>query len=404
MGNMSGKNKIVFSLGSIFLLFFVFGIGFIFGQQKSISYANMIDVLNIDKKVDSNADFNPFWKVWSVLNEKSILVNDINDQEKIWGAIEGLTASINDPYTVFFPPEENKLFQEEIHGSFSGIGAEISKKDGILTIVAPLKGTPADISGLKSADKILMINEEETSDMTIDHAINKIRGPKGTEVMLTILREGDNKTHQISIKRENIDIPTIQTEIINDVFVISLFSFSENSSNLFREAMNEYKESGLHKMIIDLRGNPGGYLDSAIEITGWFVGAGKLVAIQDFGENKKPINYRSRGPKLFDDNDNLIILIDKGSASASEIMAGALQEYGVAKLVGTQTFGKGSVQELVQITDNTSLKVTIGYWLTPKGRSISASGLNPDHKIEVTLEDLKNDVDLQMEKALNLLK
>lgn len=398
------KNKFLFTLGSVILVMGVFGAGYVSGQKNILPIDKISGLNNKNEQVVTNADFGPFWKVWNTLNDKSIAVDGVDDQDKVWSAIEGLTMALNDPYTVFFPPEDNKLFQAEIHGSFSGIGAEVGKKDGILTVVAPLKNTPAERAGLKTADKILMIDNEDTSDMTIDKAISIIRGQKGTSVLLTILREGENKTRDVAITRDDINIPTIDTEIVDDTFVISFYTFSENSSYLFKQALEEFNNSNLNKLVVDLRGNPGGYLDSAVEITSLFLDPGKVIAIQDFGGNKKEQKFRSKGVRMFAPNKKLAILVDGGSASASEIMAGALSEYGVAKLVGTQTFGKGSVQELVQITDDTSLKVTVARWLTPNGRSISDEGLAPDYEVKITREDIIAGTDPQLNKAIELLK
>lgn len=398
------KNNLSLIIGSLVIILGVFSGGYFVGQKNVLAINKVYGISNKDTKVVTDADFAPFWKVWNVLNEKSIFIKDIDDQDKVWNAIEGLANATNDPYTVFFRPEENKLFQEEIHGSFGGIGAEIDKKDNILTIVSPLKNTPAEKSGLKTGDKILMIDNEDATNITIDKAISKIRGPKGSTVVLTILRDEEKKTRNIDIVRDTIDIPTIKTKIEDGVFIINFYTFSENSASLFKEALIEFQNSKLDKMVIDLRGNPGGYLDSAIEITGWFLDTGKTIAIQDFNDNRKPISFKSRGPKIINDNVKIMILVDNGSASASEIMAGAMSEYGIAKLVGTQTFGKGSVQELVDITEDTSLKVTIAKWLTPKGLSISVSGLTPDYEVKITQESIEQGRDLQLEKAIELLK
>lgn len=400
----NNKNKILLTTGSLILVLGIFGIGYSFGQKNMLPIDKVYGISNKDTDLTTDVDFDPFWQVWNTLDKKSIFIKDIKDQDKVWSAIEGLANSTNDPYTVFFRPEENKLFQEEIHGSFGGIGAEIDKKDGILTIISPLKDTPAERAGLKTGDKILMINNEDATNMTIDKAINTIRGIKGTSVSLTILRGEEKKTRDINIVRDEINIPTIKTEKKDDVFIIHFYTFSENSANLFREALYEFEESKMKKLIIDLRGNPGGYLDSAIDITGWFLDPGQIIAIQDFGDNRRQENFRSHGPKIFKEKNKLVILVNGGSASASEIMAGALSEYNIAKLVGTQTFGKGSVQELVEITKDTSLKVTIAKWLTPKGVSISKEGLTPDYEVKITKEDMDAGKDPQMDKAIELLK
>ncbi len=312
---------------------------------------------------------------------------------------------MGDPYTIFLPPSENKTFNEEILGSFSGIGAEIGMKEKILTVIAPLKNTPAWNSGLKAGDKIIKIDSVATNDMSIDKAVSLIRGETGTIVILSIYREGENKTRDISITRAQIDVPSLDTELREDnIFVISFYTFSEKSSILFKKAINEFLLSGSRKLIIDLRGNPGGYLDSAIDIASLFVDQGKIVVSESFGDDIKPKIYRSHGPKVFDSTYSFVVLVDGGSASASEILAGALKEHNIATLVGEKTYGKGSVQELIKITDDTSLKVTVAHWLTPDGTSISLKGLLPDVVVHFTLKDFKDGVDPQLDKAVEILK
>ncbi len=396
---------IVYILISLILLAGVFLLGVKMGYNRIPEIEKVISITNKTPKVETTADFDPFWKAWNILNEKSINGKEVTDQEKVWGAIAGLASSMGDPYTTFFPPEENKEFTEEIKGTFSGIGAEIGKKDDVLTIVAPLKDTPAFKAGLKAGDKIFKINNESAMDISVDKAISLIRGEKGTEVILTILREGEKTTRDIKIIRDDINIPIIETELRDDgIFIINLYSFSENSANLFREALVEFSKAKTDKLILDLRGNPGGYLDSAVDMASWFVDEGKAVVREDREtvQGKEKV-YRSHGPKVFNDNLKMVILVDGGSASASEILAGALHEYGVAKLVGEKTFGKGSVQELVKITDETSLKVTVANWLTPNGKSISKEGLTPDYIVTLKLSDLEKDIDPQMDKAVELL-
>lgn len=396
--------KAIYILFSLILLSGVFGIGVYFGYSHRPEIEKVVSVTNKEPSISTKADFNSFWKVWNVLNDKSIFKDKATDQERVWGAIKGMASSLGDPYTVFFSPEENKLFNEEIHGSFGGIGAEIGIKDKILTIVSPLKNSPALSVGIKSGDKILKIDKTDTTDMTVDKAINLIRGPEGSTVTLTILRPGERLTREFKIVRANIEIPTIDTELRSDgIFVIKFYSFSENSSNLFRQALDQFSNSKSNKLILDLRGNPGGYLDSAINIGSWFIDEGKVIVSEDFGPNRKPLVYRSRGPKLFDSNMKLVVLVDGGSASAAEILAGAIKENRVGTLVGTRTFGKGSVQELVSITDDTSLKITIAKWLTPNGVSISEKGLDPDVEVKITEKDLDKKIDPQMDKAVEIL-
>lgn len=351
-----------------------------------------------------NVDFAPFWTAWDLLNKKYVRPDKINSQDKVWGAISGLAQAYGDPYTVFFPPREAEYFQSEVRGNFGGIGVEIGIRDNVLTVIAPLKGTPADRAGMLAGDKILKINATSTAELNLDDAISLIRGEQGTPVKLTVLHEGAKNTVELSIVRATIAIPTVETKKRDDgVFVISLYNFSADSPNLFRNALREFINSGSNKLVLDLRNNPGGYLEAAIDMASWFLPAGKVVVKEHFGGNKEDLVYRSKGYNIFNDRLRLVILLNKGSASASEILAGALHEQGVAKLVGEKSFGKGSVQELVDVTPNTSLKITVAEWLTPNGEQISGRGLTPDILIERTLKDYEKKLDPQMDKAVSIL-
>ncbi len=397
--------NISYVIVSFLLLSGVFGMGIYMGYTRRPEIEKVSSVINKTPNFESSADFAPFWKAWNILKDKSIYSDKATDQERIWGAIAGLASSTGDPYTTFFNPEENKLFKDEIKGSFTGIGAEIGMKDKILTVIAPLKNNPAWDAGLKAGDKIMKIDKSSTNDLSVDGAINLIRGEKGTSVVLTIFRTGEKETREIKIVRDTINIPTVETEQLpDDIFVIKFYSFSENSDKLFANALQEFAKTNNHKLILDLRGNPGGYLDIAVNIGSWFIDEGKVIVSEDFGTSKKSQIYRSHGPRIFNDNLQFVVLVDGGSASASEILAGALREHGIATLVGEKTFGKGSVQELVSITDSTSLKVTVAKWLTPNGISISASGLDPDVKVPFTLKDYEAKIDPQMNKAVEILK
>src|SRR3989339_6471 len=399
--------KIIFPLLAITLITGVFLVGFRFGQSREASQNKIDSLINKTDDLGNKVDFGPFWKTWNLLNEKYVDFDGTDDQARVLGAIHVLASSFGDPYTVFLPPEENELFASDIAGNFTGVGMEIGIRDGILTVIAPLKDTPADRAGIKSGDKILKIDDVLSSDFSTDKAVKLIRGEKGTPVKFSLMRDEEDKPLEITVVRDIINIPTIKTESKGKVFIIYLYSFTATSPDLFREALREFKEGNqsgkVDKLILDLRGNPGGYMEAAVDMASWFLPAGKTVVIEDFGGTQENKIHRSKGYDIFNKDLKFVILVDGGSASASEILAGALQEHGIATLVGEQTFGKGSVQELVEITPETSLKVTIARWLTPNGVSISKEGLTPDTEVEFTLEDFKAGLDPQFEKAIEIL-
>ena len=402
--NPNNKDRKRF-IASLIILVGVFVLGVRVGWLNRPEVQKVIDILNKENEVVSSTDLEPFWKVWNLIDQKYPGAEKIGDQERVWGAVKGLAGSLDDPYTSFFPPEEAKDFEDSLNGEFGGVGMEIGIKDKIITVIAPLKDTPAYKAGIKAGDKILKIDKNITDSMSVEKAVSLIRGPKDTTVNLTIFRETDKKPREISITRDRIVIPTLDTKLRSDgIFVISLYNFSGNSSVLFQDALEEFIKSGSDKLVLDLRGNPGGYLDTAIDMASWFLPSGKIVVTEDYGTPEKEKVHRSRGYDIFTDQLKMVILMDGGSASASEILAGALNEHGVAKLVGEQTFGKGSVQELIDVTDDTALKITIAQWLTPNGISISKEGLKPDYEVEITEKDLETDHDPQMDKAVELLK
>ncbi len=354
-------------------------------------------------------DLAEFWRVWDLMEEKFVSASstlEISDEERIQGAIDGLVDTYNDPYTVYLPPADTELFNQDISGNFSGVGMEVGLREGMVTIIAPLPGTPAEQSGLLAGDVIVRIGDVSTEDMRIDEAVQLIRGEKGTTVTLTIFREGTPDFFDVSVVRDTIEVPTVKTETVDDTFIISLYSFNAVSEDRFADAMQAFVESSSQRLIVDVRGNPGGFLQSAVTIASYFLPSGKVVVIEETGVNRERTQYRSRNRTQTTafTPENLVVLVDNGSASASEILAGALKDHGVATVIGVPTFGKGSVQELVDIDGGSSLKVTIARWLTPNGTSISDGGLIPTITIERTPEDRQNDIDPQRDAALRLLR
>lgn len=388
---------------SLLLVGGIFYLGYYTGSTKNLGVASITELSNKDVGRPEQVDFSLFWEAWNTLNNKYVGSSTPSDMEKVWGAIQGLASSYEDPYTTFFPPEEAKSFEESVSGNFEGVGMEIGIRDGVLVVVAPLKNTPAFRAGIKAGDRILKIDGEEASRLPVDKAVKLIRGEKGTVVKLTIEREGSGVI-EIPVVRDRIEIPTVDTELRNDgVFVLRLYNFSALSPGLFRQGLREFVESGSNKLVIDLRNNPGGYLEASVDMASWFLPAGKVVVQEDFGKSRDPEYYRSKGYDVFNESLKLIILVNGGSASASEILAGALSDHGKATIVGEKTFGKGSVQELVKLRGDTSIKVTIARWLTPNGTSISEDGLIPDVEVKISEEDAEKLIDTQLEKAVEIL-
>lgn len=357
------------------------------------------------KDLNKEANFEEFWKAWNVINERYVPTKSkpISNQEKVWGAIGGLANSLGDPYTYFMPPQEKQLFEQDVKGAFGGVGMQIGMKDGVVTVIAPLKDSPAMRAGIKAGDKVLMIDSATTTEMSVDKALYLIRGEIGTKVNLTLYREGAKEPYKVSITREEIKVPTIDTEKKDGVFIIRLYGFPATGAELFRGALREFSQSGTDKLILDLRGNPGGYLEIAVDMASWFLPQGKVV-VRESDKNGDGQVFRSRGYDVFGERFHMVILVDGGSASAAEILAAALQQHGVATLVGKKTFGKGSVQELVPITEDTSLKVTIARWIMPNGLNLSDGGIDPDIVVDYTKDDAEKGEDPQLKKAIEVVK
>lgn len=369
----------------------------------------------------ANLDLAPVWKVWQVLDQKFVPSKvpkpddkPVTMEDRVYGMAAGLAAAQGDPYTAFFPPDENEQFKDDIAGSFDGVGMEIAVRDGVLMVVAPLKDTPSYKAGVQAQDVITKIDDRDTKGMDVRTAVKYIRGPKGTKVTITVLREGVQGEKKIEMVRDTIQSPVIKTTKRKDgIFVIEFYSFAETSPELFRQALVEFEQSGYQKLIVDMRGNPGGYLEAAVDISSWFLPAGAVVVTEDYGGKQDSIVHRSKGYNAFTDKLRMVVLVDKGSASASEILTGALKYYKKATVIGTKTFGKGSVQELVDITPTTSLKVTVARWLMPDGGWITGEGIEPNITVTLPKEPLpltdkkgnkieKNDLILQ--RALQFFK
>lgn len=356
----------------------------------------------VDSKWAQNVDFDLYWEVWEKLKTQHPNKDQITDKQMFYGSLKGLVASFDDPYSEFMDPKENKEFEDDMSGVFDGIGAEIGLRDGILTIISPIEGTPASRAGLLPGDKILEINGENTKDFSVDQAVSKIRGPKGTEVVLSIYNSSIDEIREVKIIRDKIFIKSVKYEKLeNDIFLIKISAFNDDTSSLFSEAVKQFISSGSKKLIIDLRSNPGGYLETAVNLLGEWIN-GEVAVIEKFADDKQ-LDYPAKGLNRLS-SYNTVVLINGGSASASEIMAGALKDYGKATIIGETSYGKGSVQMLRSLSDGSALKVTVAKWLTPKGQDISKEGIEPDVEVELTYDDYVAVKDPQMDAAKKFFK
>lgn len=351
-------------------------------------------------KLSQDTNFNLFWEVWDALKKDYVDKDKLNEKEMFYGAIKGMVASAGDPYTVYMDPKISKEFSEDLSGTFEGIGAEIGIRKEVLTIIAPLEDSPAEKAGLRAGDKILAIDGKSTAGITVDEAVSKIRGPKGTNVTLNIYREGMEKAKDFTIKRDKIIVKSVRSEKKDGIFIIKITNFNDDTEPLFNMVVKEILKVNPRSVILDLRNNPGGYLETAVRVASEWVEDGVIVT-EKFSEEKKN-EFQAQGKSRLKDYKT-VVLVNEGSASASEIVAGALHDYGKAVIVGEQTFGKGSVQTLDEFSDSSTLKVTVAKWYTPKGVNINEQGIKPDIEVKMSSEDYDAGKDPQMEKAMEIL-
>ncbi len=351
-----------------------------------------------------NVDYSLLWEAMNVVNDKYIEEKP-TPEEYLYGAIRGAVAAAGDPYTSFFEPKDLESFKTDLKGSFDGIGAEVGMKNNNIVIVAPLDDSPAKKAGILAGDFIVKVNGEDTQGWTVEQAVSKIRGKKGTEVTLSIFREGKLDSFDVKIIRDKIEIKSVKWETKEisgkKVFVITVSRFGEDTKALFEKAVNEVLNQSVSGIIVDLRNNPGGYLQTSVDLASFWLDPGTKVVTE---EKSKGANteYKSFGvPRI--KNYKTVVLINGGSASASEILAGALQDLKKATLIGEKSFGKGSVQELIDLKDGAAVKVTVARWVTPSGKNLNKEGLHPDVEVKLTEDDIKNSKDTQMEKALEII-
>lgn len=391
-------------LGLIILVLFVFTLGWHVGaNQIRQSEGVYLNENYIPRKISKEkVDMQLFWDVWSLLASKYVDPQDLDFKEMIYGAIRGMVFSLKDPYTTFLTPKENQDFQNGLEGTLEGIGAELTLRNDLITIVSPLKNSPAKRAGIQPEDIILKIDGVDVDKYSFEQAVMKIRGPKGTKVTLTIGRKGDDEPIEITIIREKININSVEWEMREDIAIIELNQFGVKTKEEFTKAISEILRERPKGIVLDLRFNGGGFLDGAVDIVSEFINKGKIVSVKKRNPEEDEVIYVNGKARIV--HIPLVVLINKGSASASEIVAGAIRDHERGIIIGETSFGKGTVQEVENLIDGSSLRVTVAKWYTPNNINISEVGIVPDIEIELTPEDRDAKLDPQLDAGIEYLK
>ena len=386
-----------------------FAIGFAVGQRRievvKRGFVPQITVTNQLPPKNQNIDFSLFWQVFETLPQKYIDKSAFEGQKLLYGAISGMVRSLGDPYTAFLDPKQNEAIKADLSGVYEGVGIQIGfNKDKRLVVIAPLSGTPAQKANVRAKDLILRIDERDTFDLTLPEAVDLIRGPAGTSVKLELLHEGQEKPQELEIERAKISVKSVEVEFKNEqkgeIAVIKVTRFGDQTDSEWDMAVSDILARKVMGVVVDMRNNPGGLLSSAVHLASDFIRG--TVVRQEFADgNVEPLAADHEGKLL---KIPLTVLVNAGSASASEIFAGAIQDANRAKIVGEKTFGKGTVQDVVDFAGGSGLHITIAKWLTPKGKSISAVGITPDFIIEFPQQDQEEQKeDPQLDKALEII-
>jgi len=398
----SRMGRFIFLFLALIAFYAVFSFGYSLGQKgKPVGLGiGAKEVTNTELGKPGSLDFSLYWEAWNKLKDKSVISPD--SQKMIYSSISGLLSSVNDPYTVFFTPEDNKRFREDIQGEFDGIGVELVAKNNLLTVVAPLSSSPAEKAGIKSGDIIVEVDGTKTDGVNFNEIIDKIRGTKGTKVSIKIMREGTEEPLIFDVIRDTIVVKSVQWDT-KDIdgkkySVVKINQFGDDTDSLFEQYVNEVVKNKPDGIIIDLRNNPGGYLETSVNLASYFLDGGVVVSEKDRSGQQKEYKVTKKA-RLKD--FKTVVLVNNGSASASEIFAGALQDRKSAEIIGEKSFGKGSVQELIELSDGSAVKITVAKWLTPNGRAINGDGITPDIVLTAS-EDIKDDN--QLNRAVEFLK
>ena len=358
---------------------------------------------------EKQVDISLMWRVWGLLLQNYIEPSKLQSQPMLYGAVTGMVNAVGDPYTAFMTPKENTDFREGLAGTLKGIGAELMVRDGLVTIVTPIKQSPAERAGLLPDDVIAEVDGTSTEGQSLGEVVGRIRGQEGTTVTLAVARKDKPDLLTFTITREEIHIPSVESRIITEgtaqIGYVALNQFGEGSVQEVRQALQSFRQLGrgaqVTGLIFDVRQNGGGYLDGAVEIASLFMKQGTVVTVEQRGQ--APVRRDVDGRPVFPDIP-LVLLQNQGSASASEIVAGALQDNKRATVIGMQSFGKGTVQEVIDLPDGSSLRVTVARWLTPSGKDLGKEGVHPDYIVDRTGEDIVAKRDPQLDAAVEWLR
>jgi len=412
--NKSKKITNILLLVSLFVL--LFGGGYKLGEYRaSIGKVERTDynIVNTTSSKNKNIDFTLFWNTWDKIEKNYVDKKKVDPKKMYYGAIKGMVASVEDPYTFFLTPDENKQSKNDLGGKFEGIGAQLGMKLGRIVVIAPLKGSPAEKAGVKAGDYIIKVNDEKVKGMVLTQVVSKIRGDKGTKVAMTFEREG--KEYSVEMTRDTINVESVEAKLDEKVSTCSancapvaylkLNQFGDNTADEWDKKVTEIKAKWDAKeikgLVLDLRDNPGGYLESSVYLAGEFLKANELVVKQESTTIENKSYTVTRNGKLLD--IPMTVLINGGSASAAEILSGALRDHKRAKLIGEKSFGKGSVQEALDLGDGAGLHVTVAKWVLPSGEWINGKGIEPQTKVENKVAEgdtLTRESDAQLDKAI----
>jgi len=373
-------------------------------ERLELLYSGKTSSGSILTDPEKEVDMSLMWGVWRLLIKHYIHPDRLNPPEMIYGAVGGMVRAVGDSYTTFMTPNENKNFHQSLQGTLEGIGAELTMRDGMVVVVSPLKGSPAAASGLEPEDIIIEVDGADIQGEMLHQVVQKIRGPKGTKVTLTIIRKNEEDSLEIAITRASIHIPSVESEVketaSGSVGYIQLNQFGEDSVQEMTNALKSLRKNDIKGIIVDVRFNGGGFLEGAVQIASMFLKEGKVVTVER--REGEPTNHYVSG-RPSDPDIPIVILINEGSASASEILAGALQDHKRATIIGKTSFGKGTVQEVFDLPGNASVRITVARWLTPLGKDLGTEGVVPDMEVERSRDEISQQIDPQLDKAMRYL-